>query len=467
MVQIPIVSGIYADVSPDFRVAYPINMRPVPKEQGISKGYLRTVDGLKLQGEAAQGRSRGGISWNGTLYRVFGTKLCTVSTSGVVTEIGDVGAGGPVSMDYSFDRLAISSGGALCYLQDGALKKVTDPDLGYVKNALWIDGYFVTTDGEFIVSTELNDPASVDPLKYGSSEVDPDPVLAVRKVRNRLFAVNRHTIETFDNVGGSGFPFRVVRGGQSQKGAVGVDASAVMGNGIAVLGGGRKDAIGVYICINGGHTKISDQEIDGLLSEYTEGELSGAVLEVVEDRNHNTLMVHLPDRTLCFDAAASEVAGRLVWFILAGGANADQKYLGRFFVFHDGRWTVTDPQSGRFGYVDHGSALQWGDPAGWKFGTPIIYNNSRGGIIHSLELVSLISHTESTSPVIMAQWSDDGVTLSDPKPVTTGGMGARDARLRWLREGMFRQRRMYFFRGDGNTPISVAALEAQIEGLGW
>ena len=467
MVQIPIVSGIYADVSPDFRVGYPINMRPVPKEQGISKGYLRTVDGLRLQGEATQGLSRGGISWNGTLYRVFGTKLCTVSATGVITEIGDVGAGGPVSMDYSFDRLAIGSGGDLYYLQSSALTKVTDSDLGRVNNVVWVDGYFVTTDGEYIVSTELNDPASVDPLKYGSSEVDPDPVMAIRKVRNQLFAVNRHTVETFGNVGGSGFPFQVIRGAQSQKGAIGVNASAVMGNGIALLGGGRNDDIAVYICVNGGHTKISDQQIDDVLAEYSENELANSVLEVVESRNHNTLMIHLPDKTLCFDATASEVAGRLVWFILAGGADANQKYLGRFFVFHDGRWTATDPQSGRFGYVDHQSALQWGDPAGWKFGTPIIYNNARGGIIHSLELVSLISHTEGTAPVIMAQWSDDGVTLSNPKAVTTGGMGARDTRLRWLREGMFRQRRMYFFRGDGNTPISVAALEAEIEGLGW
>jgi hypothetical protein len=35
----------------------------------------------------------------------------------------------------------------------------------------------------------------VDSFKYGSSEVDPDPVKALLKVRNEVYALNRHTIE--------------------------------------------------------------------------------------------------------------------------------------------------------------------------------------------------------------------------------------------------------------------------------
>jgi hypothetical protein len=44
----------------------------------------------------------------------------------------------------------------------------------------------------------LNDPTAVDPLKYGSSEADPDPILAIRKIRNEVYALNRHTVEVFD-----------------------------------------------------------------------------------------------------------------------------------------------------------------------------------------------------------------------------------------------------------------------------
>ncbi len=89
-----------------------------------------------------------------------------------------------------------------------------------------MDGYFLSTDGEFLIVTELNDPTQVNPLKYGSSEADPDPVNAVLKLRNEVYAINRNTIEVFDNAGGDLFPFQRIEGAQIQKGAIGTFALA-------------------------------------------------------------------------------------------------------------------------------------------------------------------------------------------------------------------------------------------------
>jgi hypothetical protein len=69
----------------------------------------------------------------------MGTKLVTVSSNGTVTVLGDVGSGGPVTFDYSFDSLAIASGGRLYYL-NGSLIQVTDTDLGNVVDFCWVDG---------------------------------------------------------------------------------------------------------------------------------------------------------------------------------------------------------------------------------------------------------------------------------------------------------------------------------------
>lgn len=66
--QIPIVSGIYADDKPDFRTSYPKNMVPVPKKNGISNGYLRPGEGLVgFADTSAFGIDRGGINWEGVL----------------------------------------------------------------------------------------------------------------------------------------------------------------------------------------------------------------------------------------------------------------------------------------------------------------------------------------------------------------------------------------------------------------
>lgn len=214
--QIPILSGVVTDECANIKDSYPVNMIPVAMTSGISSGYLRTADGAVSLG-ASSGVPRGGINWNGELYRVAGTKLVKVDQFGVETVLGDVGAGDQVTLGYSADRLAIASAGNLYYWNGVTLDQVLDPDLGTCLAFIWVDGYFVTTDGEYLVVTELADPTQVNPLKYGSSEIDPDPIITVLKARNEVVAVNRYTIEFFNNVGGSLFPFQRIEGAQLQK----------------------------------------------------------------------------------------------------------------------------------------------------------------------------------------------------------------------------------------------------------
>ena len=315
--QIPLVSGIYTDNSPDLRTSYPVNMIPVPKQSGISEGFIRPADGI-IEYATGSGKDRGGIEWNGTLYRVMGTKLVSVSSDGVITELGDVGGDDSqyVTFDYSFDRLAVASSGNLYYWNGTTLTAVTDPDLGNVVDFAWVDGYFMTTDGTSLVVTELNDPTAVNPLKYGSSEIDPDPVKAIIKLRNEMYVLNRHTIEVFDNVGGDLFPFQRIDGAQVQKGVIGTHACCVFSDLIAFLGSGRNEPPSVYVASNGDTKKIGTQEIDYILQGYTEDQLSTVKLEARNHRSHRFLYIHLPDRTLVYDIAASSDTQSPIWFTL-------------------------------------------------------------------------------------------------------------------------------------------------------
>jgi len=198
------------------------------------------------------------------LYRVMGTKLVEIDSAGTVTTLGDVG--GPidelVTFDYSFDVLAIASGGRLYYwipvnttatsvwnATAPILRQVTDPDLGVVLDVVWIDGFFMTTDGESLIVTDLIDPMAVNPFKYGSSEVDPDPVVALLKLRNEVYALNRNTVEVFDNVGGELFPFARIDGAQIQKGVVGTFACCVFIQRIAFWKQETTRTISIFMCI--------------------------------------------------------------------------------------------------------------------------------------------------------------------------------------------------------------------------
>ena len=464
--QIPILNGIYTDNGPDFRTSYPVNMVPVPKNSGISSGFLRPGDGIVANG-SGPGVDRGGINWNGVCYRVMGTKLVSVASNGAVTVLGDVG--GPVNtlvtMDYSFDRLAIASGGRL-YYWNGVLTQVTDPDLGLVLDFCWVDGYFMTTDGTNLVVTELSDPTQVNPLKYGSSEVDPDPVVALVKLRNEVYALNRNTIEVFDNVGGDFFPFQRIDGAQIQKGVIGTFGCCVFMEQVAFLGSGRNEAPGIYMGANATATKVSTQEIDEILLQFTEMQLATVKLEARNDKAHQHLYIHLPDRTLVYDAAASEALGELVWFTLTTTVVGFAQYRARNLVWAYDKWLVGDPQSSNIGYLVDTIGTHWGQKVRWEFGTLIAYNEGNGALFHELELVSLTGRVAlGVDPVITTSYSLDGLSWSQDRPLRAGTIGNTKKRLAWFQQGSMRNWRIQRFRGDSDAHLAFARLEAQIEGL--
>jgi len=464
--QIPILSGTLTDESPDFRTKYPRNMIPVPKQQGISNGYLRPAEGI-VQIGAGPGVDRGGIVWNGVCYRVMGESLVRVDADGAVTDLGRIPGTGQASFDYSFDRLAIAAGGALYYTYGGAPEQVTDSDLGQVLDVLWIDGYFMTTDGTSLVVTDLRDPTSINPLRYGSSEADPDPIKCMFKARaGEVYAVNRYTIELMNNSGGSGFPFARYEGAQINRGAIGTHAAALYAGQIAFLGGARDEPPAVWVGLNGGTSKLSTGEIDTLLLDYTEAQLADCLLEARTVKNHALLYLHLPDQTLVYDGAASAAVEEPVWFTVDSGLGAPAQYRARNFTWCYDRWLCGDPTSPALGQLDDTVSTHYGGTISWEFGTSIIYNESRGAIFHQLELVALPGRVPlGVEPVIWTSYTLDGENWSQERGCRAGRQGQRGKRLVWLGQGSMQAWRVQRFRGTSDAHIAFARLEAQLEPL--
>jgi len=465
--QIPIIQGVFTDSGPDIRRAYPVNLVPTILPNGLSNGYLRPAEGIvQFTSASFPGVDRGGINWNGYCYRVLGDTLYRIEADGSATSIGNVGPGANCTFDYSFDRLAIASGGNLYYYDGISLVQVTDPDLGIVVDFCWVDGYFFTTDGEFLVVTELSDPTQVNPLKYASSEADPDPVLAIVKLRNEVHVLNRNTIEVFDNIGGDFFPFQRLEGAQVQKGSVGTHSCCVFMDRIAFLGGGRNEAPAIYMAASGQTQKLSSNEVDQIIGEFTEAQLSQIILESRKAKDHEFLYVHLPNQTLVFDGIASQQAGQPVWFVLSSSLSGLSHFRGRNFVYCYDKWICGDTTFGRVGYLDEDVGSHWGERVRWECSTPIVYNESNGGIFHELELVSLTGRTEfGIDTQIWTDYSTDGLSWSQPRYIAVGTSGETRKRLVWRRQGFMRNFRMQRFQGTTDARISIARLEARIEPL--
>lgn len=463
--QIPVIQGIYIDQASDFRIKYPHNLMPVVKDHGLSNGYLRPFDGVRVfddVGNWGPGRDRASINWRDECYRVMGNSLVKILNNGQIVVINElINAIGvdQAFFDYSFDHLAIAVGKVL-YLYDGtSLTQNTDSNLGDVLDVVYADGYFVTTDGEYIVVTELGDPFTVNNLKYGSSELDPDPIVGVMRIRNELWAINRHTMECFYNAGSEFFPFARVDGSRIMKGAVGTAAKCELDGMIAFLGGGRNEPVSVWLGANSQTTKIATYDIDLILRQYSEETLSKAVLQSHLFRGQYQLWVRLPDIILIYDATASQVSGAPVWFTIDPNINNP--------VFCYDKWIVSD-DFGRVGYLDGSIATRYGDTTEWSFQTKLQYNEGKGSIIHNLELVAITGNTPTENdPTIWTNYSLDGVTWSDEKMVSAGRIGQRQKRLCWRRQGFFRNFRVQRFRGNSDGLVSIARLEAEVERLAY
>lgn len=467
--QIPIVNGIYTDNTADYRTSYPLNLVPVPKQNGIANGYLKKADGIELFcGAEKGGIDRGGINWNGVCYRVIGTKLWRVSDKGVCTSIGEVLGVNQCSFTYSFDRLGIASGGNLYYLQGSTLTQVTNANLGTVVDVEWIDGYFVTTDGEFIIQTELNDPTQVSPTKYGSSEADPDPVIGLMKVRNELVVLNRYTIEVFDNRGGEGFAFVRVDGAMMTKGCVGTHAKCSFLDSFAFIGSSKNQPCSVYLGANGGLTPIATREIEIILSEYSEVQLSTIVLEAKEHNHHQHLYLHLPNRTMVFDYAASQVMGQPIWFELSSSSDGKGAYRAINHVWCYNKWIVGDRFNSNVGVLSSKVSSHYGEPVAWEINTTFLYNGGQSGQIKSIELVGLTGRTNTIAdPQVFLSWTKDGMTWSNERLHRQGMRGQYSKRIIWLRAiGMFRQMLGLRFRGCDDSLASFTAIEADVEAFG-
>lgn len=463
--QIPVINGVYTSEASDFRVAYPYNMVPVPVQQGISNGYLKPGEGIVPFTADGPGVDRGGINWNGLCYRVMGQTLVRIDVDGSITNIGAIAGTDLVTFDYSFTYLGVAGGGNL-YLYDGTtLTQITDVDLGTCVSFIWVDGYFMSTDGEFICVTELANSFSVLPTKYGSSESDPDPVIALLKLHNEPTAINRYTMETFSNIGGDGFPFSRVDGALINKGAVGTHACCVFADNIAIVGSGRNEAISVYLGSNGQMGRIATREIDLVLAGYTDEVLAAIKVEARVDKGHQLLYVHLPDKSLVYDAAASQVTGEQVWFIVGSGLDRAQ-YRARNFVRCFNKWLVGDPQSHKVGQMTTDTSQHWSQTVGWEFSTLIVYNESMGAIFHELQLIALSGRVDlGADPRISTQYSLDGETWSQPRFISAGKRGERVKNLVWMSQGPMRTWRIQKFNGTSDTRLGVARLEAELEPL--
>jgi len=402
--SIPIIKGDSTVKNADYRDLLPVNFTAVAKDILGASGYLLSHPGLVFHG-AGVGVDRGGY-WNerqGNHYRVSGGKLISVEADGSISQIGDISGLKRASMAHSFNTQSVVADGKWWRYDGTTLTQSTDSDLGSPIDHTWIDGYYFFTDGEYLFHTDILNEASIDPLKFATSEFSPDPTLAVdRTSDNQIIAFNRYTTEYFVNQATDNFAFRRIEGKAVKCGVVGTHCETELEGQFYIIGGGREESVSIHVISAGTYSSIATREVTKIIKAYTEAELADAVLETRVEDEDRFLVVRLPNETLLFNATIARKLGKeYAWTIVKSGVTTDEKWRGINGVL-DPRlgWVYGDNQNSNIGLLDDSVASQYDDMVESIFYSPMI--DLEAISIDQLEVKTIPGHQINTDDVTCA-----------------------------------------------------------------
>jgi hypothetical protein len=411
---INLIKGDKVGVETDYRDYLPVNMSGIVRPMFGSHGYMKQEPGLTQYGTAV-GIDRGGV-WNArfeSLYRVSGNSFIEVFADGTIDVLGTISGTDTVSLPYSFNTQAIIADGKY-FLYDpvNLFREVIDSDLGNPIDAVWINGYYFMTDGEFIFHTELTDEESIDPLQFATAEFMPDPSLGLYKTTdNKIGVLGRNSIEYFIDTASTEFAFTRVDRRALKIGIVGTHTKVEMLDKLFLMGSRERENVSIHTVTVGTVDNIASREVDKLIGKYTDEQLSTSVLESRVEDDYYYLIVHLPDETLLYNVKIAAAAGNEnAWSILKTDVLGDAEWRAKHGVFdrRKGVWVYGDKSDNTMGILDETVATHYDEIAEWVLNTPLMYLDSQS--VDKVEIEIIPGHTVTSDATVFISLTYDGLS---------------------------------------------------------
>lgn len=411
--QLPLIKGDKIGNETDYRDALPVNMTAVLKPILGVQGYMIQYPGL-TQYATGVGIDRGGV-WNSRQqqhFRVSNQKLIQLNSDASITELGDISGSDTVSLPFSFNTQGIVADKRFFLYEDvNGLQEVDDADVGDPIDAVWVDGYYFFTDGEFLYHTDIDDETSIEPQNLATSEFSPDPSLGLGKTSdNKVVVFNRFTTEFFRNVASENFAFQRIPERALKIGIVGTHAKAELSDRWYVLGGRKEDSISVYALGVGSAADVANREVAKVIGEYSETELRDVVLESYSEDNYYYIVIHLPEHVLLLNENILKASGPLqAWTILKTDVLGDAPWRGKHLVYDPrvGSMVLGDKINATIGILDNTVATQYGEIVEWLLYPPFFQAETQS--LDELDLQTIPGHTVEDDATVFLSLTYDGV----------------------------------------------------------
>jgi len=382
MVAVTLIKGDKFDPSQvDYRDALAVNMYGVPDNVLNSAGYMYQMPGLTLHATGS-GIDRGGIwcSAEGLEghYRVSGTDLIVIDEYGLITVLGTVPGTGQCPMTFSFNNVILVAEKKLYYYNptDG-FRQITDGgNVGNPIDVIFVANFIVLTDGSRIYHSQILNEESFPIENEAVAEFEPDSTKALKKNEdNELVAFGQFSTEHFIfNAAPTGFAFQPLDRKASKLGVSGVKSMDELESVWYTVGRREESAPSCYAYMGGTGKRIASREIEQVLKEYTDDELSTTTVECIVIDKIKLVFYHFPRSTYLYNATIAETQGLdNAWSIVKTGTR-DDNYRARNFVRDPriGKWIAGDKGRSNIGIFDESVSTQYGDIAEWLLFTPFL-----------------------------------------------------------------------------------------------
>ncbi|MDB5584313.1 MAG: phage stabilization protein [Bradyrhizobium sp.] len=419
-------------------------------EQGIT---LLSRPGLGTLATNGSGPINGIFSNRGTLSGDDFSVSSSTLYRGTVSK-GTVTGSGPTGFAGSATEILIARGSSLYNYNGTNLIAVTFPDSATVRAVCFIGSTFVAVrgDGAFpgrFYWSDVLDGRTWDALNYATAEREPDDLLDIAALNDKIILYGQSTIEVWADTGDASLRFSRIEGiGSQSKGIIATGCQCSADNTQFHVG---SDAV-VYR-MAGVFTRISDHWLETKIAAST-----AVKMFTFRYQGHEFVCVRLDSNTYAFDCVTQEWCEFQTnggnWIAQCAAMKGTVAYFG-----HSSTGTIM----GWSGWADLSAALTREFTAATQLDQPVSVNNLWLWVDSG---ASTVLSGQGSAPVMeMASSRDAGNNWTDFDDASignasVGGAGQYRVIPQWRRVGQFDQPGMMFrFRVSDPVPIRISSVK--------
>lgn len=472
-VDIPIANGFYQSDSLPISNQRCINLFPnLPQTLALGQETLFGTPGIPeiANTGAVQQINRGSHTMAGIFYFVNGNTLFRLNRTVVegvdvfdFDSLGTVPGSGRVSLSDNGIQLLILVPGVDGFIftdDPDTFTEITDSNFkanGEPQVVVFADGYFAcSTDSKKWIVSNLNNGLGWNALDFATAEADPDIIVAPHVHSNQIYIGGSETIEVFQNIGGSGFPFQRINGFIIPKGFSSKFGVVETNNTFMFLGAGPNEKPAIWELAGGSVRKVSTTAIDVAINKFTDEEIEQSFAWSYGEKGAYFVGFSFADTTFVYDLITQR------WHERSSRIDEeDGPWRVNSMSTAYGRVIVCDSKDGRVGELDSDVFTEYGGVIISKISTQPFSNLGNPVFVSSMEMTveSGVGNSDAPDPQIRMSWSDDGKTFNNELSRSMGKIGDFKNRSIWYRLG--RVPRLRVFQWVISDPVKRVLIKAE------